>query len=190
MAQIHTLTESLCNTTRMYGWEQKGTVNEPLGLAMAIHLVKALVTKTPANTSSRGDPVVDNLKLHKIITSNFWIEFGGEYGRKGVSTKSKEHTLRELKEIGEIVLVFKEGYTPEQNRKKYIKFKSKLKGYNGFKLCFACRGRAEVRHHIIWIRNGGRNHKKNIVALCRPCHAEIHPWLRERAKQIIIKHKS
>jgi hypothetical protein len=43
--------------------------------------------------------------------------------------------------------------------------------------CFLCLGFAEVRHHMILLKNGGRNVYSNIVTLCRPCHALIHPWL-------------
>ena len=45
--------------------------------------------------------------------------------------------------------------------------------------CFVCRESGEVRHHIIPINGGGTNAKRNVVPLCRPCHAEIHPWLKK-----------
>ena len=45
--------------------------------------------------------------------------------------------------------------------------------------CFVCGERAQVRHHIIWLKHGGHNWRSNIVFICRKCHAEVHPWLRE-----------
>lgn len=44
-------------------------------------------------------------------------------------------------------------------------------------VCGCCEGPASIRHHIIPIKNGGHNHRLNILPLCRPCHAEIHAWL-------------
>lgn len=48
--------------------------------------------------------------------------------------------------------------------------------------CFVCltRNRPDrfVQHHIIQIQHGGTNARRNNVTVCRPCHAEIHPWLK------------
>lgn len=46
--------------------------------------------------------------------------------------------------------------------------------------CFICFKKSEIRHHIILLKNGGRNVYSNIVMLCNPCHADIHPWLKEQ----------
>lgn len=47
--------------------------------------------------------------------------------------------------------------------------------------CFLCRERkATVRHHIIPVSRGGSNRAINLVGLCAPCHAEIHPWLKPK----------
>lgn len=43
--------------------------------------------------------------------------------------------------------------------------------------CLLCQGKAQVRHHLFQLQNGGYNLPLNIIGLCRPCHAEIHPWL-------------
>jgi len=48
--------------------------------------------------------------------------------------------------------------------------------------CFVCGWCAEVRHHIISLKQGGTSGKKNIVALCRYDHALIHPWLKNGEK--------
>jgi 5-methylcytosine-specific restriction endonuclease McrA len=40
--------------------------------------------------------------------------------------------------------------------------------------CWVCSYDAEDRHHIIPIKNGGRNIVTNIVALCKDCHRDVH----------------
>lgn len=43
--------------------------------------------------------------------------------------------------------------------------------------CFACGLRqAIVRHHVVQVQHGGRNRKRNLVHLCRECHAYVHRW--------------
>jgi len=44
--------------------------------------------------------------------------------------------------------------------------------------CFVCSDPAEIRHHVVWLKNGGSNSKQNLVSLCNDCHGEIHPWLK------------
>lgn len=46
--------------------------------------------------------------------------------------------------------------------------------------CFICFSPAQIRHHKIQLQNGGQNSYNNIVSLCRPCHADIHPWLKKQ----------
>lgn len=45
--------------------------------------------------------------------------------------------------------------------------------------CFACATRERLLywHHIIAVQHGGDSHRRNLVAICRRCHALIHPWL-------------
>ncbi len=43
--------------------------------------------------------------------------------------------------------------------------------------CVSCKEKAEARHHIVPLINGGTNTSENIVILCNKCHAMIHPWL-------------
>lgn len=40
-----------------------------------------------------------------------------------------------------------------------------------------CGRRAEVRHHIVPLTHGGGNGRHNLIAICKNCHAVIHPWL-------------
>jgi hypothetical protein len=115
------------------------------------------------------------LKQHKLYLQEFWYEFGvGVQSRRGVSTKSYEQTIGALIELGKVKL----HYNSSHDRKMFDRRKNTRKKFQGFIYCFACGGRAQVRHHIIWLRNGGRNQKNNVLALCNNCHAEIHPWLK------------
>ena len=45
------------------------------------------------------------------------------------------------------------------------------------KPCGCCGGKAEHRHHIIMLKNGGANKKRNIIVLCEWCHCQIHPFM-------------
>lgn len=44
--------------------------------------------------------------------------------------------------------------------------------------CYICDERADVRHHVIPLKNGGHNSFLNIRSLCNSCHADVHPWLK------------
>ena len=43
--------------------------------------------------------------------------------------------------------------------------------------CAVCYHSPVTRHHIVPLSTGGLNTKKNLIQLCNPCHAKIHPWL-------------
>lgn len=121
------------------------------------------------------------LHIHRVTLVNFWREFG--YGcdkKRERSYRSKEEVINKLIELGEIVLTYKtaKAMKPHEVRNEYVNKKQKKRGFTNFVLCFACGARAQCRHHIIWIMNGGRNTRKNIIPLCNNCHAEIHPWLK------------
>lgn len=41
--------------------------------------------------------------------------------------------------------------------------------------CWICRNETpDHRHHILPLKNGGRNRKANIVNLCEDCHRDVH----------------
>lgn len=52
------------------------------------------------------------------------------------------------------------------------------RGDAGTGMCGAC-GRTGERawHHIVQLQYGGTNSPKNLVKVCRPCHAVIHPHI-------------
>lgn len=120
----------------------------------------------------QGLPV---LKQHKLYLQDFWREFGVlPYGRRGYSGKSKAKTIEALRRLSEVDLKYQ---TPYTSREQFEKRKNTRKAFTGFKYCFVCGSKPEIRHHIIMLKHGGRNQKNNVIALCRPCHALIHDWL-------------
>ena len=130
------------------------------------------------NTVSKAPPA---LKLHRDTCMAFWNKFrnGSLDKRKYPSHMGRDAVLNELIRLGQVIIAPKRSnMSPSIVRHQYDTHKKKLKGYNNFEVCFACGDQAKARHHIIWIKNGGRNTRKNICPLCYPCHAEIHPWLK------------
>lgn len=50
-----------------------------------------------------------------------------------------------------------------------------------FGACWACGSWAELfRHHVIQLQHGGTNCHLNFVKICEMCHAEVHPWLKDK----------
>lgn len=47
------------------------------------------------------------------------------------------------------------------------------------KVCFVCRKRATQQHHVILLSRGGDNSYLNLVPICKTCHEDVHPWMRE-----------
>ncbi len=132
---------------------------------------------------------MDTLDLHGTskgavqyaILKAFWSEFGRDGNKHPRSAQPKAPTLERLKDIGDFIVL--RNNTPFKNKRDRLKFEHIKAGRHKFKThahCFACGAPAEVRHHIIWIKNGGLNSKKNLVSLCKPCHAFIHPWMKEK----------
>lgn len=119
-------------------------------------------------------------KAQYIFIKSFWKDFGKNGNKCSRSAKSKKETLARLKDIGELVVFNKNNTTRNKNRRKRFDYiKSARHSLKSHPACFACGAKAEVRHHIIWIKNGGLDSKKNLISLCRPCHAEVHPWLKK-----------
>lgn len=53
--------------------------------------------------------------------------------------------------------------------------------------CFTCGRKAQERHHVILIKNGGTNQGGNIVSLCLKCHNLLHPWMKDDRRPISYK---
>lgn len=125
---------------------------------------------------------IPNLKIHKEYLREFWAVHGN---RRLVSVKSRDSTLDALRRLGEVKIKYsaktlatskhitREHFDSVKNiRRKYVAFKNQP--------CFACGKPAVIRHHVIWLKNGGRNIKRNICFLCSNCHSDIHPWLKTK----------
>jgi len=124
---------------------------------------------------------------HAAYLRDFWASVGGET-RRNVSPLDREAVIRELKFAGNKFIYYcRKAPTLEQQeamrKKSRTVFDNVKNKRNRYKLkpqqqCLACSEAAQVRHHIIWLKNGGRNCKRNICFLCHRCHADVHPWLK------------
>lgn len=128
------------------------------------------------------------LKQHAAYLRLFWEEYGI---RRKQSNRSKEDVIRGLQMAGHVFIYYSiKAPTPdlqiavrEKKRERFDKVKNLRQRYM-FKpgdVCFACGNKPDVRHHIIWLKHGGRNVKRNICFLCKACHAEVHPWLKTKS---------
>jgi hypothetical protein len=52
--------------------------------------------------------------------------------------------------------------------------------------CFSCGSRRQPLnwHHVIQVQYGGSNGPRNRVAICEPCHAAIHPWVKPVSRSV------
>ena len=97
---------------------------------------------------------------------------------------SKEEVLEVMKEIASHNLMGKRWITKRTNselREEYNekKIKETWRPHVDGSICYVCDNRADIRHHIVPLKNGGSNSFRNIRVLCNNCHAKIHPWLQE-----------
>lgn len=123
------------------------------------------------------------LKLHADTLRAFWAECGE---RRKISNLEWHETIALLQRLGEVHIYYGTSLAPkrsplEKRRAKFDRVKNIRQRYMFKKgdVCMACGGAPNVRHHIIWLKHGGRNCRRNVCFLCNACHAEIHPWLRE-----------
>lgn len=123
-------------------------------------------------------------QIHKEWLIEFWQPFGGKKCL-GLGYK-KKLKLNQLKRLAEVEIEYKRSRSREERREQFDKIKRQRHSLNSHKLCFACLGKASVRHHIISLKNGGINCKRNVVSLCMGCHAEIHPWLKPPNDRIVL----
>jgi 5-methylcytosine-specific restriction endonuclease McrA len=112
-----------------------------------------------------------------------WLkDFNKEYrklGRRHLSAKPYRATLKRLRELGTLKCQYLNPRPLEEKRERF-NTKGQKRKYLRFGQCFLCYQKAYlVRHHIVWLSNGGGNEKANVITLCELCHAEIHPWLKE-----------
>ncbi len=115
----------------------------------------------------------------KRLKAKFWSHFGGK--KTWRSRRKKEKTLSVLRKFAAIEIKYKNRLPLVAYRESFNKIKFKRHSLRSHRRCFACGGIADVRHHIIQLQNGGDNSKRNLLSLCNPCHAEVHPWLKNKA---------
>ena len=122
---------------------------------------------------------VHPLKEHREWLRVFWNKCGREGHKWHYSSVDKDETIEMLVLLGTVTISYKNSKWPlDKKRAKFDKVKNVRHRFKSHKQCFACGGPGQCRHHIIWLKNGGINAKKNIVTLCNVCHAEVHPWLK------------
>lgn len=119
---------------------------------------------------------VNGHRLLKTALLEFWRKFGGKKS-KGAGF-SRAEKLAALVEWSGVVIPYYKQLSLRTRRAEFDEAKASLHSMKRFGRCFACGSSATCRHHIVQLQNGGINSKKNIVSLCDPCHAEIHPWLK------------
>lgn len=78
-----------------------------------------------------------------------------------------------LRRFAEIAIVQGDDWNPDE-----IRAHSRVTNLHA-SACFSCRASSRPLswHHVIQIQHGGTNYLRNRVALCDPCHADVHPWL-------------
>lgn len=151
--------------------------NQEYGVAPSTTLVKSNITEVVP--MERLDLYgMTAAQAHHAFIQNFWDDFGIDGHKTSRSPKSKDVTLARLILIGTVVVLRDNDKVRNKiNRCKFDRVKSERHSLRSHKICFACGAKAAVRHHIIWVKHGGLNSKRNLVSLCRSCHAAIHPWL-------------
>jgi hypothetical protein len=102
----------------------------------------------------------------------FWQRFGGR-ANQGADF-DQEEKLKALKELVTVKMSYKRSESKSSLRSKFELYKEAKRNprhsLKSHPRCFICQGPARERHHIIALKNGGKNWKKNLVSLCKGCH--------------------
>lgn len=115
-------------------------------------------------------------EIQKSILLQFWKLFG-DRRKHGVGFTMGEK-LEALKDLSLTAIPYNTQTPLEHRREKFNVDKPKLHPFRRFGICFVCGNTATDRHHIIQLKNGGINSRKNLVSLCYGCHKQIHPWMK------------
>ena len=134
----------------------------------------------------------DQRRLMKLALKEFWSNFepcGPGPNQCVGKCRDEKFKLAILGDYAEKFFPFKRRIPIEKRREQFRKAK-RLR--NKFRWpCFVCGGEAEARHHIIELRHGATNSKRNVIPICHACHAKIHPWLhgRDLKRPSLRKHR-
>lgn len=86
--------------------------------------------------------------------------------------------LRLLVEWAHVVVVCMTSRGLARRRVEFNASKDVWRGHAGYGVCASCGRQGERNwHHIVQLQNGGTNSPNNLVKVCRPCHAVIHPHM-------------
>jgi len=132
-----------------------------------------------------------NKHLHKNT-----IKAGLYYPYKHYKHSSKKHSKNKPK--GKYLNSFWEKFNPltsEEEKIGLLRWMSYKKFHHRFNYpnmrkrtykmtsipCKVCGKSPTITHHIVLLKNGGLNKKKNLIRLCELCHAQIHDWMLKEA---------
>jgi len=159
-------------TVRFHGWFVGEPVTRLNPVFHAGELVRILFL--PRYNSRRGIMQANAFLKQKLVL--FWDRFGGKK-TKGVGFSNQEK-ISALVAMADLVIPYHKQKALTQRRVEFNETKRTLHPWKRFGFCFVCGEQGTARHHIVQLKNGGINSRKNIVSLCDSCHAEIHPWLK------------
>jgi HNH endonuclease len=97
-------------------------------------------------------------RLFSPLIEKFWGKF-----RKTFTPEGKIELLREM---AQVVLPNPIAYA--------VRRKGSRKKVGG---CLVCAEFGFHNHHIIQVKNGGPNDRRNLMVLCEGCHRQVHPWM-------------
>lgn len=139
----------------------------------------ALPVPAPLGSVNNNPVRPKGVNGHKIL-KNALTAFWEKFGSKRASTQHPAwDKLRALIELAALVIPYHKQQPTQDRRADFNGVKRDLHSFQRFGQCWVCLAPASCRHHIVQLQNGGINSRKNVVSLCDPCHAEIHPWLKE-----------
>lgn len=110
--------------------------------------------------------------LSRIVEHSRWL-LSPELKR--IPRRSRVSFLREQISAHEHILVSMVDLMTR--RETFDKMKNEFFPLWDCKKCYCCGTFACVRHHVTPLKHGGSNKPSNVVPLCEPCHAKIHPHL-------------
>ena len=115
-------------------------------------------------------------QAEKQLNSTLWTNYDAMkvfYDRAAVETDK----IKILKDLAEVVVDPISIETLIQRRRNFDKKKNASFPLANA-ICWVCDMPAEIRHHVVLLKNGGSaTGKRNVIYLCNRCHAEVHPWL-------------
>jgi hypothetical protein len=121
------------------------------------------------------DETIHALKQMSETLKAFWQRFGGRKNRG--ATHEQADKLEALQKLGMVKFSFKRAESKSSLRSKFEFYKEAKRNprhsLKSHPKCFICQGPARERHHIIALKNGGKNWKKNLVSLCKGCHDKV-----------------